>query len=55
MDCAPSKTTNSVTVIVAASVTAFVVMLALVFLLVTQRQRILAELAQIRVNRVKRG
>lgn len=55
MDCIPNNSNTRTHVIVGACVTAIALVAALLLVVAMRWQRILAELAQIRVNRVKRG
>ncbi|KAL3134262.1 hypothetical protein ABBQ38_006526 [Trebouxia sp. C0009 RCD-2024] len=55
MDCTPSKSRSRGVTAMLASVIRFVIMAPVVLLIAMHWQRILGELAQIRINRVKHG
>lgn len=55
LQCSPAKTNRQLVIAMVASMVPFTVIAALCLLVAMHWQRILAELAQIRINRVKRG
>lgn len=55
MGCVPSRSMIKRDTIIGSVTTALVVLAVMLYLLATRWQRILAELSQLRMNRVKRG